>query len=383
MNAPERAIDVVIVGGGVIGLAVGWRAAQRGLRVTLVERAAPGQATSRVAAGMVAPISEASPSEPELLALGRESARRYPGFVEELSEASGVDPGYRRFGTLLVARDRDEAEALDRELAFRQELGLPVRRLLAREARALEPALAPTLRLALDIPDDHAVDPRALSRALERAFRAAGGQLRCPAEVTELVSGDARARGVRLGDGELIAADHVVVAAGPWSGELPGIPAEARVPLRPVKGQILSLRDPAGPGLLGRVLRMQPGYLVPRGDGRYVLGATMEERGFDTTATAGAVFGMLRDAIELVPGVAELVLEEVMVGTRPGTADNGPALGPSPVSGLHWATGHHRHGILLTPLSADIVVAGLLGESPPEVAEPFRAARWHSVKVGA
>jgi glycine oxidase len=373
----------VIVGGGVIGLAVGWRAAQRGLRVTLVERAAPGQATSRVAAGMVAPISEASPFEPELLALGRESARRYPAFVEELMVQSGVDPGYRRFGTLLVARDRDEAEALDRELAFRQELGLPVRRLLAREARELEPALAPTLRLALDIPDDHAVDPRALSAALERAFCAAGGQLRCPAEVTELVSIDGRARGVRLGDGQLIAAEHVVVAAGPWSGELPGIPPEARIPLRPVKGQILSLRDPSGPGLLRRVLRMQPGYLVPRGDGRYVLGATMEERGFDTTATAGAVFEMLRDAIELVPGVGELVLEEVMVGTRPGTTDNGPVLGPSPVAGLHWATGHHRHGILLTPLTAEIVIAGLLGESPPEVAEPFRASRWHSVKVGA
>jgi glycine oxidase len=373
----------VIVGGGVIGLAVGWRAAQRGLSVTLMERTAPGQATSRVAAGMVAPISEASPFEPELLALGRHSARLYPAFVEELMEECGVDPGYRRFGTLLVARDRDEAEALDRELAFRQELGLPVRRLLARDARALEPALAPTLRLALEIPDDHAVDPRALSRALERAFRAAGGRIRCPAEAAELVVGDGGVHGVRLAGDELIRAERVVVAAGPWSGELPGVPPAARIPLRPVKGQILALRDPAGPGLMGRVLRMQPGYLVPRGDGRYVLGATMEERGFDTTATAGAVFEMLRDAIELVPGVAELVLEEVMVGTRPGTADNGPALGPSPVPGLHWATGHHRHGILLTPITAEVVVAGLLGESPPEVAEPFRAGRFVPAEVGA
>jgi glycine oxidase len=373
----------VIVGGGVIGLAVAWRAAQRGLSVTLVERTAPGQGTSRVAAGMVAPISEASPFEPELLALGRSSARLYPAFVEELMEESGVDPGYRRFGTLLVARDRDEAEALERELAFRQELGLPVRRLLARDARALEPALAPTLRLALDIPDDHAVDPRALSRALEQAFRAAGGDIRCPAKAAELVGGGGRIHGVRLADGELIRADQVVVAAGPWSGELPGVPPEARIPLRPVKGQILALRDPSGPGLLGRVLRMQPGYLVPRGDGRYVLGATMEERGFDTTATAGAVFEMLRDAIELVPGVAELVLEEVMVGTRPGTSDNRPVLGPSPVAGLHWATGHHRHGILLTPLTAEIVTAGLVGAPSPEVAEPFRAGRFVAAEIGA
>jgi glycine oxidase len=383
VNAPDRAIDVVIVGGGVIGLAVGWRAAQRGLSVTLVERDAPGQATSRVAAGMVAPISEASPFEPELLALGRESARRYPAFVEELIQESGVDPGYRRFGTLLVARDGDEAEALDRELAFRRSLDLPVRRLLGREARELEPALAPTLRLALDIPDDHAVDPRALTRALEQAFRAAGGVICCSVAVTELLCTADRVQGVRLGDGEQIAAEQVVVAAGPWSGELPGLPAQARVPLRPVKGQILALRDPSGPGLLGRVVRMQPGYLVPRGDGRYVLGATMEERGFDTSATAGAVFEMLRDAIELVPGVGELVLEEVMVGTRPGTSDNGPALGPSPVPGLHWATGHHRHGILLTPLTAEVVVAGLLGEVPPPVADPFRAVRFMPAGVGA
>lgn len=372
----------MIVGGGVIGLAVGWRTAQRGLRVTLLERSAPGQETSRVAAGMVAPISEASPFEPELLALGRESARLYPAFVEELMAQTGLDPGYRRFGTLLVARDRDEAEALDRELAFREELALPVRRLLAREARALEPSLAPTLRLALDIPDDHAVDPRALTAALARAFRAAGGDLRSPDEATELVISEGRVRGVRLSGGQVIPAEQVVVAAGPWSADLPGVPAEARIPLRPVKGQILALRDPAGPGLLGRVLRMQPGYLVPRGDGRYVLGATMEERGFDTTATAGAVFELLRDAIELVPGLSELVLEEVMVGTRPGTADNGPVLGPSPVPGLHWATGHHRHGILLTPVTAETVTAGLLGEPVPEAADPFRATRFAPAQVG-
>lgn len=367
----------------MIGLAVAWRAAQRGLTVTLLERASPGQATSRVAAGMIAPISEASPLEPSLLALGRESARRYPSFVEELSGETGLDPGYRRFGTLFVARDADEAEALDRELAFRQELDLPVRRLLGREARGLEPALAPTLRLALEIPDDHAIDPRALTAALARAVQQAGAEIRCPAEVGELVVSDDRVRGVRLADGELIGAEQVVIAAGPWSGQIGGLPAWAQIPLRPVKGQILALRDPAGPGLLARVLRMQPGYLVPRGDGRYVLGATMEERGFDTAATAGAVFELLRDAIELVPGVSELELQEVMVGTRPGTEDNAPVLGPGALAGLHWATGHHRHGVLLTPVSADVVAAGLAGETLPEVAEPFRAERFSPTRVEA
>ncbi len=366
----------------MIGLAVAWRAAARGLQVTLLERAAPGMGTSRVAAGMIAPISEASASEPALLALGRESARRYPGFVEELTAVTEMDPGYRRFGTLLVARDADEAEALERELSFRRELGLPVRRLLGREARELEPALAPTLRLALEIPDDHAIDPRALTQALHRAALAAGVTLRCPAEVTELVTADGRVHGVRLADGELVAADQVVLAAGPWTGQIGGLPPEARIPLRPVKGQILALRDPAGPGLLGRVLRTLPGYLVPRGDGRYVLGATMEERGFDTTATAGAVFELLRDAIELVPGVNEFVIEELMVGTRPGTEDNGPVLGPGALAGLHWATGHHRHGILLTPVTAEIVTAGLLDEAPPPEAAPFGAERFVPARVG-
>jgi glycine oxidase len=381
VSTQARSSDVVIVGGGVIGLAVGWRAAQRGMAVMLLERDQVGQGTSRVAAGMIGPISEASPSEPALLALGRESARLYPGFVEELIEVTGLDPGYRRFGTLFVARDADEAEVLERELDFRQSLGLAVTRLLPSQARSLEPALAPTLRLALDIPDDHAVDPRALVRALADAFVRAGGEIRSRTEVGGVAVADGRVRGVVLADGTSLAAEQVVVAAGPWSGHVRGLPEAAGVPVRPVKGQILALRDPSGAGLLSRVLRMQPGYLVPRGDGRYVLGATMEERGFDTTATAGAVFELLRDAIELVPGVSELVIEEVMVGVRPGTLDNGPVLGPGAVDGLHWATGHHRHGILLTPVTAEIVTSGLLGESLDPVVSPFRPDRFSPAAV--
>jgi glycine oxidase len=156
------------------------------------------------------------------------------------------------------------------------------------------------------------------------------------------------------------------VAAGPWSGQIDGLPEDARVPIRPVKGQILRLHDPAGPGLLTRVLRMPPAYLVPRGDGRYVLGATMEERGFDTTVTAGAVFELLRDASELVPGISELVIDELSAGLRPGTPDNEPVIGHGAVRGLHWATGHYRNGVLLAPLTASIVVAGLTGDPPPE-----------------
>jgi glycine oxidase len=183
-------------------------------------------------------------------------------------------------------------------------------------------------------------------------------------------------------DGEVLHADQVVIAAGSWSGQIAGIPEAARVPIHPVKGQILRLHDPAGPGLVSRVLRIEGGYLVPRGDGRYVLGATMEERGFDTTVTAGAVFELLREAIELAPGVSELVIDETIAGLRPATPDNAPALGPGAVPGLHWAVGHFRSGILLAPITAELVVRGLLGDELPELAAPFSPARFAGVGAG-
>lgn len=379
MIKPTESFDVAVVGGGAIGLAVAWRAAQRGLRVIVLDRAEPGGATSYVAAGMIAPVAEADPVEQPLLRLNLASARMYPGFVEELAQESAADPGYSRCGTLLVARDRDEAEGLDRELAMRERLELSVRRLRASEARALESGLAPALRLALELADDHAIDPRKLTAALVHAVRNAGGTVRGATEVAAVETAGHRVSGVRLSGGSVIGADQVVIAAGAWSNQIDGIPSESRVPIRPVKGQIMRLHDPAGPGLLTRVVRMPGAYLVPRGDGRYVLGATVEERGFDTTVTAGSTFELLRDAIELVPGVSELVLDELSAGLRPGTADNAPALGPGAISGLHWATGHYRHGILLTPITAEILAAALTGAEPSALARPFDPLRFTHV----
>ena len=315
----------------------------------MLDRGELGRGTSHVSAGMLAPISEADAGEQALLRLGLESARAWPAFAEELQEASGVDVDYRAQGTLLVARDRDEAEALDRELALRARFGLRAERLRPSQARRIEPALAPTVRLALDVPDDHAVDPRLVVAALARAAERAGAVLRPRAEVVEVRPGE----GVVLRGGERVAAERIVVAAGPWSGELPGIPDDARVPVRPVKGQSLRLRDPGGAGLVERVVRWDGGYLVPRSDGRYVLGATMEERGFDTAMTAGGVHDLLRDASELVPGVLELEVEELIAGLRPGTPDNAPIVGAGPAAPeLVWATGHYRNGALLTPVTA-------------------------------
>jgi glycine oxidase len=331
----------------------------------VLERGELGRGTSNVAAGMLAPISEADAGERALLRLGLDSARRWPAFAAELEEASGLDVDYRAHGTLLVARDRDEAEWLQRELELRGRFELRAERLLPSRARRLEPALAPTLRLALDVPDDHAVDPRLTFAALARAAERAGAVLRPGADVAAIRPGG----GVVLAGGEVVAAGQVVVAAGPWSGALPGLPDDVRVPVRPVKGQSLRLRDPAGPGLVERVVRWDGGYLVPRGDGRYVLGATVEERGFDTSITAGAVHDLLRDGAELVPGVLELEVEELIAGLRPGTPDNVPVIGRSPAApALVWATGHYRNGALLAPVTADLVVAALCGDEEPDPA---------------
>jgi glycine oxidase len=359
--ARARTADVVVVGGGVIGLAIAWRCAQRGLDVTLLERGELGGGASRAAAGMLAPVAEVEfgAAGTRVLELGLRSARVWPAFAAELAEASGSASQLRADGTLMVARDRDQAEALERAFAFRLELGLEVARLRASEARRLEPALAPALRLALSVPSEQSVDPRWLSGALAVAARRADAVLREDVEVSGLRRTPDRVVGVTLADGSTVAAGSVVVAAGAWSGAF----GEAAV--RPVKGQVVRLRDPAGPGLLSRVVRFEGGYLVPRGNGRYMLGATVEERGFDASVTAGAVYGLLRDASELVPGILELEIEEVTTGFRPGTPDNMPVVGAGALEGLVWATGHYRNGILLTPITAELVARILANGTTP------------------
>jgi glycine oxidase len=330
---------------------------------------------------MLAPIAEARPGEEALLELGLASARAYPQFVAELTRASGRDDvGYAECGTLLVARDNDEAEALVRELELRNRLGLAVRRIRASEARRLEPALAPSLRLALEVPDDHAIDPRKLAVALAAAVVNTGGELRCDTTVAGVELHEGHVDAVVLADGERLRTQRVVIAAGVWSPAIAGIPP---APIRAVKGQILRLHDPAGPGLLTRVIRIEGGgYIVPRGDGRYVIGGTMEERGFDTTVTAGAVFELLREAGELVPGVSELVLDELSAGLRPATPDNCPVIGADENPGLFWACGHHRNGILLTPITAALLADALTGGEPSGLAEAVAPGRFAAADAG-
>lgn len=372
--------DLLVLGGGIVGLSVAWRARQRGLEVTLLERDSIGHGTSRVAAGMIAPVAEVEfgTAGRRLLDLGLRSAALWPAFAGELRERSGLDLELRRTGTLLLARDADEAAELERQLEFREALGLDVRRLAPSAARDLEPALAPALRLALEVPGDHAVDPRLALAALRAACERDGVVLREDLGAVGLdVIGD-RVRGALLPGGERLRAGRVLLAAGPWSADVAGLPESARLPVRPVKGQILRLRDPGGAGLLSRVVRYDGGYVVPRGDGRYVLGASVEERGFELGATAGGVYELLRDARELLPGIAELEIEELSVGLRPGTPDNLPAIGRGALEGLLWATGHHRNGILLAPITAELIAGLLDGEDADdgllEACDPGRFA---------
>jgi glycine oxidase len=346
----DRGFDVAVVGGGVIGLSVAWRARARGLSVVVLDRGELGEGTTRVAAGMLAPVSEAEAQERALLALGIESARMWGAFAAELNDVSGLDVGLRTTGTLAVARDRDDKEALERELDLRDRLGVRAQRLLPSAARALEPALAPSIRLAAEFPDDHSVDPRALSAALVAAAERAGVVLRAGVDVMSI---------------DELGADQVVLAAGPWSAAL------APLPVRPVKGQTIRLR---GEQLLERTVRFEGGYLVPRADGRVVLGATEEERGFDTAMSALAVHDLLRDAAELVPGILELEIEELVAGLRPGTPDNAPLIGRLDER-VVVATGHHRNGILLAPVTARLVAAELAGEPEAHAFSPHRFAR--------
>jgi glycine oxidase len=367
--------DVLIVGAGLIGLAIAWRAARCGLGVLVVDPA-PGSGASRVAAGMLAPVTEAAYNEDALLRLNLASAAAYPEFVADLCEATGLDTGYRTSGTLLAAVDGDDLAQATELHAFQRTLGLDVEAVDARELRRREPLLAPGLRGGLWVAGDHQVDPRRLLNALLAACRAAGVRF-VAAAAAGVSSSGGRAVGIELADGTRLAAGRVVLAAGAHTGQLRGLPAGPLDSLRPVKGQILRLR---GPALLGRTVRgLVRGasvYLVPRADGEVVVGATVEEQGFDTAVTAGAGYELLRDALELVPALSELELTEISAGLRPGTPDNGPLLGPAYLDDLVLATGHYRNGVLLTPITADAITAALTDVEPPPVAAPFHPARF-------
>src|SRR5215218_1095884 len=367
--APRRSeYDVLVVGAGVIGLTAAWRVAQRGLSVCVLDRAdAPGAGASGVAAGMLAPVTEAEWGARALLELNLEAAERWPAFAAELQAAAGADAGYHRGGALVVAADRDDAEELHRLHGFQQSLGLAAEWLGPRAARQLEPALSPRIAGAIHAPHEAQADPRALTAALAVALERAGGELVCGVNVCAL-TGD----GVDTERGVVHAA-QVVVAAGAWSGQLDG----DAPPVRPVKGQILRLRRrPGQPPLSERLIRTPRCYVVDRIGGEVVIGATVEERGFDDAVTADGVYRLLEAAWEVLPDAGELEWVEAAARVRPGTRDNAPVIGRDSRDGVVWATGHYRNGILLAPVTADAVAAVVTGDEPPFAIAPFAPERF-------
>jgi glycine oxidase len=257
-----------------------------------------------------------------------------------------------------------------------QQIGLPVEWLTGAEARRREPGLSPRVTAALSCPADHQVDNRAVVRALSSALQAAGGELREGIAVEAVETAESRVRGVVAGE-ERHRAETVLLCAGCWSGQIAGVPADAVPPVRPVKGQMLALRMEE-PALLNRVIRAPEAYLVPKRDGRLVIGATQEEVGFDTQVTAGGILELLRGAWEAVPGIDDLPLLETWAGLRPGSRDNAPILGPTSVPGLFVATGHFRHGILLLPITIREMVRLILTGEVSATLQPFSPARFGS-----
>ena len=372
-DAPrEREYDVAVVGAGIVGLACGWRAAQRGLSVLVIDRAAAGSGASWAAAGMLAPVTEAEFGEEALLRLNLAGAEAWPAFAAELAERSGLPTGFRESGALVVAVDRDDLEEVRRLHEFRRSLGLDADWLTGRECRRLEPGLAPRVSGGVLAPRDHQADPRATVAALRAALLHEDGEL---VEGVEVERVEERALVTAAGT---VHAEHVVVAAGAWSAGL----APDAPPLRPVKGQILRLRDAREAPLASRIVRTPRCYVVPRAGGELVIGATVEERGFDPDVTAGGVHRLLEAAWEALPDVEERALVETTAGFRPATPDNAPVVGRGSLPGLIWATGHHRNGVLLAPITATAVAELLTGSDPMKTFAAFGPERFARTAAG-
>ncbi|HKX08340.1 MAG TPA: glycine oxidase ThiO [Stellaceae bacterium] len=369
---------VAIIGAGVIGLGIGWRLAQAGCAVDIFERDRAGRGASWAAAGMLAAGVETEPGEHCLAALTAEGLRRWPSFAAELESVSGIFVELRTEGTLAVATNADEAARLRHEAEFQRSLGIELHWLTGAEARRVEPHLGPGIAAAALSPRDIQVNNRQLVTALERAFEAAGGRLHEHARVDGIEVAGGRIQAIRLAD-RVFEAGIVVLAAGARSREIEGLPPEARPPVRPVKGQMLAVQmDPAAP-LLRHVVWAPGAYLVPRLDGRLIVGATVEERGFDASLTAGAMLSLLDAAWRVLPAIEECAIVESWVGFRPGSPDDAPILGPTAVDGLIVATGHHRNGILLTPITADEVSRCVLTGEISEAIRAFGIERFPSV----
>jgi glycine oxidase len=373
--------DVAVIGGGVIGLACAYELLHRGRSVVVLERDRAGSGAGAIAAGMLAPVSEVETEEPAFVDLALESCGLYPQWIQRIEADAGLGCGYRGEGSLLLALHRDHELELERLMATQRRMGLQSELITREQALEKEPYISPRVISGLFVAGDRQVNPRRLTLALAAAIRARDGSIIEGEAASPLFEGDV-AVGAATSEAE-VRAEAVLIAAGAWSGQVwPGgsmlpvstggtvqPPDAGPLPMRPVKGQILRLR---GPRLIDHVLRTPDVYLVPREDGELVVGATMEEQGFDTTITTWAVMDLLRDAWRILPGISELELAETSAGLRPALRDHLPAIGATSVEGLFVATGHYRHGVLLSPVTAQLIAGAMAGQSMPHAFDPKR-----------
>ncbi len=366
--------DVAVIGGGLIGLSIAWRLARAGRAVTVLERATIGSGASLAATGMLAPAAEHEPGSDPLLPLALESLRLWPGFRDALEAESGRAIDYRPDGTLVLAVGRDEVERLRFRFDLQRRSGLDVTWLPGSEVRRLEPGLRPSVTAGIHCPLDHQVDPRLVMDALAEACRRAGVILAERTPVSALDWSGDRVTGVRVGE-DGVAADTVVIASGAWSGEGGLLPEDLALPVRPLKGQSLAVRTTARTGTLGRMIWTEQVHMAPKGDGQLIVGATVEDCGFRPGVNAGGLYALLEGARRVLPGIEEMEVEAVWSGYRPTSDDDAPILDVL-APGLVAATGHHRNGYLLAPVTADAVADLVLRGALPEVARPFTRARF-------
>jgi glycine oxidase len=373
----ERNPDCVIIGGGVIGCGVARSLSRLGLHVAVLERGSPGRQATWAAAGMLSPLSEAAHEDP-LFCMAVASLDLWPTFAAEIAAESGLDVEYRPAGKLHIAFD-EEGESHLRSIRSRG-AGFGVQLLAGHEARAVEPVLSADVGSALLVGRDHRVNNRVLGEAAWKAAARAGADFRLDAEAAEVVIGrDRRVAAVRLQDGTTIPTGRVILAAGAWSGQIGGLPRV--VPVEPVRGQMFAVdatawRPRARP-FLEHTIDAPGCYFIPRDNGWVLVGATVEHTAFAAGPTPGGIAGLVGAAIKAVPAIADLPLAETWAGYRPGTPDDLPILGPDPdVSGVFYATGHFRNGVLLAPITAAVVAALVDGEEPPVAIERFRPDRF-------
>lgn len=377
-----KTADAIIVGGGVIGLAIARSLALRGVRhVTLIERESLGAEASSAAGGMLAPQSEADRAD-EFFELACASRDLYPAFADALREETGTDIELERTGTLYLGFTETDEREIEHRYLWQTRAGLMVERLTADEARELEPSVSPHVRCALRFPQDVQVENRRLIAALATAIERGGVNLLAETNARSLIIERGRIVGVETSGGR-ISAPVVIIACGAWTSFLTSPNNDVQpVRIEPVRGQMLCFET--HPRLARHVIYSPRGYLVPRLDGRLLAGSTTEHAGFEKRVTAGGMQAITSHALEIAPALYGLPLIDSWAGLRPRAGDDWPVLGEcADARGLFYATGHYRNGILLAPITGELIAEQIMTNITPPQLQAFSPDRFRPVSVSS